>query len=243
MHVSTYQPGGLGYQLMLNNCDGTFCDATDSLSDLRFRSGSAIIPVDFNGDGWMDFFDVCDDSGPKVFLNKGNAQFVEMSKLLLPPFQRGLFIIRGYPCDLDDDGDIDIFGVRNSGYWDGQYYQGIGYVLRNLKPYVFKVKVLFPALLQAPAKGATGVGASVVLRWTDQNKKPYPEETQYQVRIKLGSGNYTYYNVKKGRAYLKLSGLASATAYSWNVKAVGNGKDIEDSEWAVSGNDWTFTTH
>jgi len=48
--------------------------------------------------------------------------------------------------------------------------------------------------------------------------------------------------VKKGAAYLKLSRLAFGTTYSWNVKAVGNGKDIKDSERAVSGNDWKFVS-
>lgn len=242
LRVDNYSVAGSQYQLMLNNGDGTFRDATDSLRALGIRSGSPIVAVDINNDGWTDFIDVCDDSGVKIFLNKGNAQFVESSKLLLPPFPAGTGISRCYPYDLDKDGDIDIFGVGCPGYWDGQYIQGTGNVLRNLKPYAFKVKVLFPALLSAPSNGATGKGTSVVLRWTDQNKKPYPDESHYQVRIKAEGGTYKSFNVKKGAAYLKISGLAAGMTYSWNVKAVGNGKDIKDSAWAVSGNDWKFTT-
>jgi hypothetical protein len=230
--------------LLLNNGDGTFRDASKNISSVVV-SGWSRAPVDFNNDGWMDFFDsdVNCSGGLRLFMNKGNAQFVEMRRQLLPSTLDGGIPSAAYPFDLDNDGDIDIFAVRGCEEdSEGNITPGVGYVFQNLKAFMFSSKILFPALLQAPAKGATGIGSSVVLRWTDQNKKPYPEETQYQVRIKFGNGDYSYYNVQKGRAYLKLSGLRSATTYSWNVKAVGNGKDIKDSEWAVSGNDWTFTT-
>ncbi len=219
-------------QLLLNNCNGTFRDATNNIPNNV--SGIRPVEADLNNDGWMDFIGIT-ERGPKIYLNKGNAQFIETSKRLLSfPTNNYYYVCVPFDMDRDDDADILVVG--------GPYGPDTGYVFRNLNPYVFSTKVLFAALLQAPAKGATGVGASVVLRWTDQNKKPYPEETQYQVRIKLAGGNYTYYNVKKGRAYLQLNGLAAVATYSWNVKAVGNGKDIKDSEWAVSGNDWTFTT-
>lgn len=231
-------------ELFLNNCNGTFRDATSDMPR-SVTSAWSRAAVDFNNDGWMDYFDsdVNTGAGLKLFMNKGNAQFVEMRKQLLPPTPDGGNPSEAFPFDVDGDGDIDIFAVINP-YQDsqGNFIPGTAYIFRNLTPYTFSTKVLFPALLQAPAKGETGVGASVVLRWTDQNKKPYPEETQYQVRVKRAGGNYKYFNVKKGRAYLRLTGLMLGTTYCWNIKAVGNGKDIKDSEWAVSGNDWKFTT-
>jgi hypothetical protein len=80
------------------------------------------------------------------------------------------------------------------------------------------------------------------VQWQDQNTKPYAEEGKYQVRIKPEGGNYNYYNTKKNATSHKLTGLTPNTTYYWNVKAIGNGKDIKDSKWAVSGNDWKFTT-
>jgi hypothetical protein len=231
-------------ELYLSNCDGTYRDTARNVPRLAI-SGWSRAAVDFNNDGWMDYFDmdVNGGSGVRMFMNKGDAQFVEMAKQLMPPTPDGRWLSEGFPFDFDKDGDIDIFAVNNPHMEpSGNIAPGTGYVYRNLTPYTFSTKVLFPAILQAPAKGTTGVGASVILRWTDQNKKPYPEETQYQVRIKHTGGNYTYYNVTKGQAYLKLSGLAAGTTYSWNVKAAGNGKDIKDSEWACSGYDWKFTT-
>ncbi len=221
-------------QLLLNNGNGTFRDAIKNIPAIH-TVGWTRIPTDINNDGWVDLL-VHERSrtGIKILMNTGKAKFVELPDGVLPfPTDRSIDV--SYPVDLDSDGDIDIFAVSNPP-------NGIGYVFRQLKPYVFSTKVLFPALLQAPANNGSGLPKNLTLRWTDQNKKPYPEETQYQVRVKAEGGTYRYFNVKKGRAYLRITGLAAGTTYSWNVKAVGNGKDIKDSEWAVSGNDWTFKT-
>jgi hypothetical protein len=221
-------------QLLLNNGDGTFRDAVNNIPAIH-TVGWTRVPVDLNNDGWTDLL-VHEDSwtGIKILLNKGNAKFVELPAGVLP-FPKARSIHNSFPFDIDHDGAIDIFALSYPP-------DGIGYVFRQLKPYVFSTKVLFPALLQSPANNAVGQPTSLTLRWTDQNKEPYPEETQYQVRLKREGGSYKYFNVKKGRAYLKIIGLSPNAAYSWNVMAVGNGKGIKDSEWAVFGNDWTFKT-
>ncbi len=232
MHTGKHGAADVRFQLLLNNCNGTFRDATHNIPFIDSHDWIRV-PIDLNQDGWIDLL-VSDYTGPRLLLNRGNAKFVEMRDMLLS-LPKDRIVDLSYPCDLDQDGDIDIFGVSNPP-------DGIGRVFRQLKPFVFSTKVLFPALLQSPARNAVDLPTSLTLRWTDQNKKPYPDEALYQVRIRLEGGTYKYFNVKKGRTYLRIIGLVAGTIYSWNVKAIGNGKDIKDSEWAVSSNDWTFTT-
>jgi hypothetical protein len=114
-------------QLLLNNRDGTFRDATDQIPQSWDRGWIIwIFPADFNNDGLIDFVTRGGGGGEvqvALYLNEGNAQFVNASDLL--PFAPA-FSPMILPGDLDNDGDIDLFyALGGTGY----------YTARNLKPY------------------------------------------------------------------------------------------------------------
>jgi hypothetical protein len=114
-------------QLLLNNGNGTFREASDRIPQ-SFPTGPNnwiiwAFPADFNNDGKMDF--VTSSFGSlrlSLYLNAGQARFIDKSDLIR---EQNLFI--ALPDDIDGDGDIDIFGIKGNGFYA---------VLRNQRPFV-----------------------------------------------------------------------------------------------------------
>jgi len=115
------------FQLLLNNGDGTFSDATSRFQQIPNRGGGVPggdVVVDFNSDGWPDFYTFDPGRRSYIFLNQKNANFSESWSALGIP---DISFLKAVPFDVDNDGDIDLVGF---GGWPYR-----GYVLRNLSPY------------------------------------------------------------------------------------------------------------
>ncbi|WP_339711967.1 VCBS repeat-containing protein [uncultured Kriegella sp.] len=78
-----------------------------------FYNGSGLAVVDFNNDGLKDIFFVSALKQHKLFLNKGNLQFIDASNLtgilLHQKFSGGITVV-----DINNDGWMDIY-ISNSG--------------------------------------------------------------------------------------------------------------------------------
>ncbi|HYM11482.1 MAG TPA: FG-GAP-like repeat-containing protein, partial [Bryobacterales bacterium] len=126
----THDPSIGGLQLLLNNGDGTFRDASDRIP-LMWAPGTQIgraIPIDFNHDGWMDIvtFGAAGQvpAAHHLFLNTGQGHFIDASAVLLPLTQN----VTVYPGDFNGDGLIDLmyFGLL------GQYTAALN--LKSVNP-------------------------------------------------------------------------------------------------------------
>ncbi len=130
-------------QLLLNNGNGTFREASDRLPPQNWTPGSylhEVVAMDLNGDGWMDFIAHGNaNAESRIYLNTGEGHFVEATDLL--PMKSGSFFSI-VPGDVDNDGKQDLLVAAETP--DGK---GGLYLLRQLKPFD-------PALLfAAPAPG------------------------------------------------------------------------------------------
>ncbi|TVZ60181.1 putative secreted protein (Por secretion system target) [Flavobacteriaceae bacterium MAR_2010_105] len=97
-------------QLLLNNQDGTFTDATSNIPQSWGTSNTWIKWIeagDFNSDGKIDIVGATHFGGsPKLYYNSGNAHFVDASdRLSLPGVSN---IISTRVRDFDNDGKLDI---------------------------------------------------------------------------------------------------------------------------------------
>ncbi|WP_346858431.1 FG-GAP-like repeat-containing protein [uncultured Draconibacterium sp.] len=94
--------------LLLNKGDGRFFDA----SYLIANNEGADLPsfADFNNDGFMDIIAMKQDEngcgGFKIYMNRANTEFVEISNELELDLNSCMNI---YPGDLDNDGKTDLF--------------------------------------------------------------------------------------------------------------------------------------
>ncbi len=95
-------------------------------------------------------------------------------------------------------------------------------------------------LLLAPVDGAATQPLNPTLQWQDTNSTP--QEQGHKIRIKPSGGSYTYYDLAQDSTTYELSNLSPSTKYYWDVRAVGNGNSILDSQWAHSDADWSLTT-
>ena len=96
---------------------------------------------------------------------------------------------------------------------------------------------LNPPTLLAPTNGAAGLPSSLTLQWLDTNSDP--DERYYQLRIKPEGGTYKTMTLAPGTIAVYQAGLKPGTAYSWSVRAVGNGVSTKTSTWPA---DFKFTT-
>lgn len=97
-------------QLLLNNQNGTFTDATANIPQNWPSTNTWVKWVevgDFNSDGYIDI--VCTShfgTNPKLYFNNGNAIFEDASNLLTLPNVNGLASTR--VGDFDNDGSLEI---------------------------------------------------------------------------------------------------------------------------------------
>ena len=119
-------------QMLLNNGDGSFRDATDRL-DLNggtpLLDRNSLCLADFNGDGWTDFTTALLPDPPKtgLFLNcgQGYCTFPGSAALLDEPSTWNQMAITRFA---DHDGDSDLFNA-----WHGRF--GVYWILENVRPY------------------------------------------------------------------------------------------------------------
>ena len=114
--TDNYQ-GHSALQLLLNNGDGTFRDASSQIPQdwpVVPASGGQlngswiqwVMPCDINGDGWIDLVTVGGANLiPRLFVNQGNAQFVDATEVLPAKSLFGQVL----PGDFDGDGRADLF--------------------------------------------------------------------------------------------------------------------------------------
>jgi hypothetical protein len=106
--------------LLLNNKDGTFRDATNQIPQLwnsvLFTGLGQPWPADINKDGNIDILaeGCCGLTQPRLFLNTGNAQFIDASEIL--PFGFELAWNTTLAGDLNKDSLLDLFGSGGSGF-------------------------------------------------------------------------------------------------------------------------------
>jgi hypothetical protein len=116
-------------QLLLNNQDGTFRDASSNIPQSwpAPPSGNNWFPflrvVDLDGDGSPDFVCTHQYGPPQIFLNDGTGTFTSANELF--PSGTPSNVIDIVPGDFDGDGNPDLFVL--SGY-------GQAALLRNLLP-------------------------------------------------------------------------------------------------------------
>jgi len=102
-------------QLMLNNGDGTFLDATGNIAfdtPWQVKDGSEggyvlrLFLEDFNGDTWPDILALGSGFKNKLLMNNGAGMFTEATSVLGPLTDDGVNLLE--VGDIDGDTDIDI---------------------------------------------------------------------------------------------------------------------------------------
>ena len=139
----TYRQAGL--QLLLNNGDGTFREATEGVPQEWPRPIGAeqvwvkwVMPMDANGDGRMDFVTTGEHLPAHLYLNVGNARFVDASEIL--PVSGNLTSV--LPEDVDGDRRPDLVMLNGSSDY---------FVVRNIKPLDVTLLRLLPNPVRRPA--------------------------------------------------------------------------------------------
>lgn len=106
LNPSSYPPAA--NRFYRNRGDGTFEDVAVALEidDPEGRSLSCTF-ADFNDDGWPDLYVLNDVSKNAYFENRGDGTFEDRSLTSLSADYRGA--MGNAVCDLDGDGDLDLF--------------------------------------------------------------------------------------------------------------------------------------
>jgi Flp pilus assembly protein TadD/peroxiredoxin len=102
------QPSGLPNRLYRNRGDGTFVDVTDKSGVAVLDATSCALFADLQNRGLQDLLVVC-DSGPLLFLNRGNGTFEHQPDAFAfakPP--QGTFTHAAL-ADYDRDGRLDVY--------------------------------------------------------------------------------------------------------------------------------------
>ncbi|MFT7668019.1 MAG: hypothetical protein ACI8X5_000705 [Planctomycetota bacterium] len=111
--------------LYRNDGDGTFSEVSREagLSN-HYGNGLGVVSVDFNGDGFLDFFVANDRSEDQLWMNKGDGTFQDEANLMGCAVDRNGVARAGMgvdAADVDDDGDPDLIVVNLHGELDGFY--------------------------------------------------------------------------------------------------------------------------
>jgi hypothetical protein len=100
---------------------------------------------------------------------------------------------------------------------------------------------LNPPTLTSPPNGGSVSGTTVTLQWQDTNDNP--QEQGYVIRMKREGEDYGWDYLPQNTTSITYNLLDNYnTKYYWNVRALGDGVNTSDSDWANSGTDWTFIT-
>jgi|GEM_PF-601198 len=117
--------------ILQNNCDGTFTDVTvgSGLDASGARRGTSASVGDYDGDGLLDLYvahhtpvpgsPVVDDKTKDqdyLFHNDGNFVFTDVSDDMLGASDRENASFIGAWTDFDNDGDLDIYLIRDCGF-------------------------------------------------------------------------------------------------------------------------------
>lgn len=116
-------------QVLINKRNSSFGDSTKYFSQSWASSNTWIKWMesgDFNQDGWMDFVVATHGKVPKLYLNRGNARFEDVSAIL-PPVDH---IVSTRVRDFNGDGKVDIAFLQSSGKIA---------LLKNLRPYLVEI--------------------------------------------------------------------------------------------------------
>lgn len=195
-------------QLLLNNQDGTFRDASANIPQTAIPMGYGRLDGDFNGDGWLDLI-LSNHGCPKLFINTGHGLFEDVSDIVFPWGEDGLFTD---VADIDNDGDPDILVLssHNTMNWWLDIY-------RNQRPYPAGCDPLpYPQapVLTSPSNGETVSTTSPLFEWL-------AVESALSYRLQIRDDSQTVVDQKDITANSwHGAGLKGNTAYSWKVKAV-----------------------
>lgn len=189
---------------MRNNGDGTFWDSTNRSGVSSFGHGFALVPLDYDKDGWVDVYVVNHDGPNILFRNDQQGGFLDVT------IEAGVAAVNGRrgrstsatSLDFDRDGWMDLYVAQRDNP-DSTHPTGNNHLLRNQGDGTF-VNV-------AAEAGVLGYGKDFVAtagdvngdNWTDLyiatfNFGPngYPE-TQIPNRLYLNNGDGTFSDVTR----------------------------------------------
>lgn len=109
-HGTVYGYDKAGLQLLLNRGDGTFTDATAQAGFKWNASDKWVVwphICDIDGDGWPDIIAQMAGSPNRIFINRKNGSFQDVSEILVSEINKRL--VSG--ADFDLDGRFDFISV------------------------------------------------------------------------------------------------------------------------------------
>jgi hypothetical protein len=145
---------GTGLQLLLNNRDGTFRDATSQIGVAWSGTGLSVVEtriVDLNGDGLPDIVAVVHTpSGvlARILLNVGGAQFVDVTDSY--PISPTSVILAG---DLNRDGVVELVTASSSEIQ-------VAHPIKLLNGAPFEAAPIAPSISAQPANATVTAGST-----------------------------------------------------------------------------------